>query len=191
MAGVWHSAGVAAKKAKRATKKASKAGKTKPRKATATSRTRRAAKPTTVVQFQYVRLVKRLPGASATQLAAIERHFGGALPTDYAEFLRGVNGGCPAPSYVPGKRFGFGIEAFYGAGAASDYYDVLHASKRTSANAGRTVVAIAGDGSGDQLVLLAPGDPAVYWWAHDDDDEPRRVAKSFDALLASLTIPKD
>jgi SMI1 / KNR4 family (SUKH-1) len=189
-----------------AAKKASKPIKTERKKPTAKSRTqpkksrtpaakaggaRRAGKPTTVVQFQYAQLVKRLPGASAAQLAAIERHFGGALPTDYAEFLRGVNGGGPEPSFVALGSIYFGIEAFYGAGAASAYYDVLQASQRVSTNARRTVVAVAGDGCGDHLVLLEPGDPAIYWWAHDDEGEPRRVAKSFDALLASLTVPKD
>lgn len=177
--------------AKKTKKKTAKKLAKKPSKKTANKLTKNPARKrkqgTTVVQFQYANLVKPLPGATDKQLAAIEGHLGGALPSDYADFLRGLNGGCPQPSVVGKPHDGFNIEAFYGAGSRSDACDVLKASQRASKNAGRAVVAIAGDGSGDQLVFLKPGDSAVYHWSHDDDAKPRRVAKSFSDLLSSLT----
>ena len=56
-------------------------------------------------------------------------------------------------------------------------------SKWPSRDLGREVVAIAGDGAGDQLIFLAPGDPAVYWWKHDEHLPPIRMASSFTELL--------
>jgi hypothetical protein len=59
---------------------------------------------------------------------------------------------------------------------------------RTSRSLGREVVAIAGDGYGDKLMLLAPDDPAVYQWLHDEHVPPVRMASSFTELL-SLVRP--
>jgi len=173
----------AKKLAEQPSKQAAKRPAKKPAKKPAPSRRQK----TTVIEFQYANLVKPLPGATTKQLAAIERHFGGALPSDYADFLRGLNGGSPQPSLVGTPRDGFNIEAFYGSGSKSDAYDVLKASQRASKAAGSNVVAIASDGSGDQLIFLKPGDAGVYHWLHDEVAKPRRVAKSFSHLLAGLT----
>jgi hypothetical protein len=182
---------MAAKKTKKTAnklaKKPSKKAARRPAKKLAKKPAKSRGPKTTVIEFRYGNLIKPLAGATAKQLAAIERHFGGALPSDYADFLRGLNGGGPQPSLVGKPRDGFNIEAFYGAGSKSDAYDVLKASQRASKAAGSNVVAIAGDGSGDQLIFLKPGDAGVYHWVHDELGKPRRVAKSFSRLLASLT----
>jgi len=56
-------------------------------------------------------------------------------------------------------------------------------------------VAVAGDGSGDQLVIdFGAPVPSVGWWRHDAlEGEPKvvRVAASFSELLEKLCEPPD
>jgi hypothetical protein len=73
------------------------------------------------------------------------------------------------------------VECFHGLGGED--YEVEGQSKWPSHDLGREVVAIAGDGAGDQLIFLAPGDSAVYWWKHDLRVPPMRMASSFTELL--------
>jgi hypothetical protein len=77
------------------------------------------------------------------------------------------------------------VECIYGLGT-SDEYEVESRSSWPSKVLGREVVAVAGDGFGDQLVLLAPGDPAVYQWLHDQDAPPIPMASSFTELLSLI-----
>jgi hypothetical protein len=73
------------------------------------------------------------------------------------------------------------LECFYGLGGED--YEVEYQSKWPSRNLGREVVAIAGDGAGDQLIFLVPGDPAVYWWRYEERSPPTHMASSFSELL--------
>jgi hypothetical protein len=63
---------------------------------------------------------------------------------------------------------------------------VEYHSKWPSRTLGREVITIAGDGAGDQLIFLAPGDSAVYLWVHDQAVPPRQIASSFSELLRLL-----
>ncbi|HEY7223403.1 MAG TPA: SMI1/KNR4 family protein [Micromonosporaceae bacterium] len=144
------------------------------------------------VRFTYAKKIVPLPPATADQLAVVETAFG-PLPSEYRRFLSTVNGGAPVPCFLDfPSRHEFEIECFYGVGAPSDAYSVEYRSASVSERMGQTVVAIAGDGFGDQLILLRPGDPAVYQWVHDEQIPPIRMAPSFPALLAALVpAPKD
>lgn len=160
------------------------------------------------LRFDFVyagRVVRRAPATDA-QITGVEMRFGGALPADYRQFLQSVNGGSPMAIGVrppadpdaddprrclvghPGHPFpdyAFEVECFYGLGSP-DAYEVESSSALPSEVLGRQVVAIAGNGSGDQLVLLGPGDPAVYQWIHDEDEPPVPMASSFTELLSLL-----
>jgi len=153
------------------------------------------------------KVVRRAPATDA-QITGVETRFGGALPADYRRFLQSVNGGSPMavgvqppadpnaddprrclvghPAY-PFPDYAFEVECFYGLGSP-DAYDVESYSAWPSEVLGREVVAIAGNGYGDHLLLLAPGDPAVYQWIHDEDVPTLRMASSFTELL-SLVRP--
>jgi hypothetical protein len=159
-------------------------------------------------EFVYHRKVVRRPPATGDQIAAVEARFG-PLPVDYKGFLLSVNGGAPRAKHAPAlddlepeaddpgrcvveypdysrgveRVFSFEVEDFHGLGPPADIYEVEYASGWPSRYLGREVVAIAGDGAGDQLIFLAPGDPAVYLWAHDKEVPPVRMKSSFTELL--------
>jgi hypothetical protein len=139
--------------------------------------------------WSYVNKVVPVPPATAAQMSAIEARFGGPLPPDYAAFLRSVNGGVPSRSFLRRGRDSFDVESFHGIGASTSAYDVEKASRWPSDTLGRPVVAIAGNGAGDQLIFLAPGDPGVYQWIHDEERAPILMAPSFTELLAMLELP--
>jgi hypothetical protein len=160
-------------------------------------------------EFTYARKVVSRPPATEAQIAAVEARFG-ALPTDYKCFLQTINGGSPRAKHAPalddlvdpeaddhgrcvveypkhtpfGERvYAFEVECMYGLGPPADMYEVEYYSEWPSRVLDRQVVAIAGDGAGDQLILLGPGDPAVYLWVHDEAVPPVRMASSFGELL--------
>jgi len=159
-------------------------------------------------EFTYARMVVRLPPATDAQIAAVQARFG-ELPADYRRFLQSVNGGSPrakgAPALDdlvdpdaddpgrcvvdhPNPIHSFEVECFNGLGdAAHDAYSVEACSRWPSRDLGREVVAIAGNGCGDQLIFLAPGDPAVYQWIHDQLVPPVRMSSSFSELLRLVT----
>jgi hypothetical protein len=150
--------------------------------------------------FIYEKKLTRLPAATDADIAALEARFG-ALPDDYRHFLSTINGGRPAAKRAPPRdpadahaddprrcliahpKYPFEVECFNGLGAPTDAYAVESRSKRPSEALGREVVAIAGNGAGDQLILLAPGDPTVYQWVHDEKVAPVPMAASFSELL--------
>jgi SMI1 / KNR4 family (SUKH-1) len=152
--------------------------------------------PNLAFEFIHEKKVIRRAPATDAQIAVVEARFG-PLPADYKRFLQSVNGGAPAalkhgpapdPTDDPRacvvvhpERYPFGLECFYGLGG--EHYEVEDQSKWPSSDLGREVVAIAGDGAGDQLIFLASGDPAVYWWKHDERVPPIRMASSFTELL--------
>jgi SMI1 / KNR4 family (SUKH-1) len=158
-------------------------------------------------QFVYPNEVVRRPPATDTHLAAVHSRFG-PLPVDYRRFLKSVNGGTPRAtgpdgqpmSYPtdpdaddPGRcvvdhpEYEFEVECFYGLGAPEDAYSVVSCSRYPSRRLGHEVVAIAGNGCGDHLIFLAPGDPAVYQWIHDEAVPPVPMAASFTELLALVS----
>ena len=143
------------------------------------------------VRFKHVGKVVQLPPATDEQLARLETRFG-PLPRDYRRFLATVNGGVPVPGFLDHRRYSFEVECFNGLGAPYDAYSVEARSQWLGERLGRQVVAIAGNGAGDQLILHAPGDPAIYLWIHDEEVELVRMASSFTELLTVLVPgPKD
>jgi len=147
-------------------------------------------------EFIYEKKMRRRAPATDAQIAVVEARFG-PLPADYKHFLQSVNGGAPAAlkhgpapdptddprecAVVHPEHDAFRVECFHGLGG--EHYEVDDMSKWPSEDLGREVVAIAGDGFGDQLIFLAPGDPAIYWWIHDERVPPKRMASSFTELL--------
>jgi len=138
----------------------------------------------------YGGLLRERPAPTAEQWARIEARVGAALPADYKAFLATQNGGIPLLPWVSVGDEGFLIECLnYVDGAEADTYDVEKASRRPSRHIGEEVVAIAPDGSGDQLILRrVGGDWRVEWWRHDalDPGATEPVAASFSALLELL-----
>jgi len=151
-------------------------------------------------KFIYEKKVVRLPAATDADIAAVETRFG-ALPSDYKRFLQTINGGIPTAKHAPAPNpddphaddprrcviehpeYAFEVECFNGLGAPAAAYSVESVSRRASDVLGREVVAIAGNGAGDQLIFLAPGDLTVYQWIHDEKVAPVPMASSFGELL--------
>jgi hypothetical protein len=138
------------------------------------------------IAFSYFHKVLPLPPATPAEITRLEERFGGPLPEDYKTFLGTVNGGTPGRSFLDYDAGCFDLEDLHGVGAAATAYDVEKASEWPSADIGHAVVAIGGDGSGDQLILLSPGDSSIYHWIHDQASAPVRVAASFTDLLSEL-----
>lgn len=143
------------------------------------------------MRFGYEEQVRKLAPATSAQIRAIEEHFGGPLPPDYVEFLQAVNGGMPRRTYLYHSDFSFDIESLHGIGAATDVYDVLRASSWPSEVLKTPVVAIGGNGAGDQLIFLRPKDPSVYQWVHDEDVSPFKMARSFREMIGKLRTRPD
>ena len=138
--------------------------------------------------FYRGKVIERKP-ATLIDIAEFEKKHGVKLPTDYISFVSKMNGGTPTLNWLETKgKEAFELEAFYHlSGDDTDYYSVSRASKAPSEALGRTVVAIAGDGSGDELILDPTAASAkVKWWRHDTRDEPELVAESFADLLDKL-----
>jgi hypothetical protein len=141
------------------------------------------------VEFGYFNRIVQLPPATDDQIAVVEARFG-ELPTDYRYFLKTVNGGRPSRTFIDVPGWSFDIECFNGVGGdPTGPYAVERRSARTSEVLDRQVVAIAGNGAGDQLIFLSADDPAVYQWIHDEDVPPVPMAPSFTDLLAMLREP--
>ena len=89
---------------------------------------------------------------------------------------------------MPVERDGFLIECFhYVDGHKQDVYYVEQASTWPSETLGAQVVAIASDGSGDQLILLREGARwKIAWWRHDTVPSLLPIADSFGELLQML-----
>ncbi|MBN2197443.1 MAG: SMI1/KNR4 family protein, partial [Polyangiaceae bacterium] len=138
------------------------------------------------IGFAYGGLLRERPGPTPEQWARIEARVG-ALPEDYKAFLEIQNGGTPRLPYLPIAEDGFLVECLnYVDGAGEDIYDVERASVRPSEDLGEEVVAIAPDGSGDQLILRrVDSDWRVQWWRHDEGTT-EDVAMSFSDLLDLL-----
>lgn len=146
------------------------------------------------IGFSYPGLIRERPAPSEEQLAITEERVGQRLPDDYRQFLARQNGGVPGlccftavdPEYDDEEDFV--LEAFYYVdGSGEDYYDVESASESPSELLEEEVVAIAGDGSGDQLLLrLVDGAWQVQWWRHDQEPGDFHVADSFSELLDML-----
>jgi hypothetical protein len=138
------------------------------------------------IGFHFGGKVVDRPAASDEELAALERALGCELPHDYAEFLRRRNGGCPNRNFLDLEDGGFSIEAFYSTSTdPRDAYGSVFASRWPREDLGRRVIAVAGDGSGDQLVIDVENGGAIAWWRHDEGTVTE-IAESFSALLGAL-----
>jgi hypothetical protein len=114
------------------------------------------------VEFGYMNRIVQLPPATDDQIAVVEARFG-ELPADYKRFLKTVNGGRPSRPFMDVSGWSFDIECFNGLGGdPTGSYAVERRSAWASEILERQVVAIAGNGAGDQLIFLSAGDPAVY-----------------------------
>lgn len=140
--------------------------------------------------FSYVGLIRPRPPASDARLAEIEALLGAPLPADYRAFLQTQNGGCPRRAAFDADGERFVLECYYHAGERQAVYELEKNAARVSASIGRPVLAIAGDGSGDQLIYDPRRGPGLWWWRHDSDAQVL-VAPSFAAFDAMLVEPDD
>jgi hypothetical protein len=156
------------------------------------SRTIARMRDITELKIGYPGILRQRGAPSEAQYAIIEGRIGCPLPVDYKAFLSAQNGGAPEINFLDTDDDAFQIECFnYLDEKKEDIYDVEKASARASRALGKEVVAIAPDGSGDQLVLRrVGGDWEVAWWRHDEGT-CERVAASFSELLDRLTAPPD
>lgn len=147
------------------------------------------------IGFGYGGVLRERPAPSPTQIRKIEDRVGAELPADYKAFMATQNGGAPVLNFVAlADDDGYLLECLhYIDGDESDIYDVERASRRPSAGLGEQVVAVAADGSGDQLILRIVNDEwRAQWWRHDEEPSISDVAPSFSDLLNMLTAqPED
>ncbi|MGZ0701870.1 SMI1/KNR4 family protein [Pseudomonas piscis] len=137
----------------------------------------------------YQNCVIERPVPSLDEIAEFQARHGVTLPEDYVKFLRTVNGGAPTLNFFESDDAEFAIEAFHYLALqsdANDCYSIAVASEWPSEELGRQVIAIAGDGSGDQLIIDPSLGPEVRLWRHDDGSQPEILAPRFEALLAGL-----
>lgn len=142
----------------------------------------------------YQNCVIERPIPSLDEIAEFQARQGVALPADYLQFLRTINGGAPTLNFFENDEAAFAIEAFHYLALESDpddSYSIAVASEWPCEELGRKVIAIAGDGSGDQLIIDPSQGPEVRLWRHDDGSEPEILASSFEALLAGLKPDPD
>ena len=183
---------------KAATKKTTAAKKTAAKKAAAKKtvappRTRATSPHSAEQQYTYPGVLRRRPAATEAQLTRIEARLKRPLPADYRAFLTTHNGGSPSRCMFEADGETFRLECFHGVGEPrrSDAYNVETVSAGVREVLGHEVLAIAGDGSGDQLIYDPTRGPGLWWWRHDDDDDGPAVAPSFTALNAMLREAPD
>lgn len=140
--------------------------------------------------FSFLGRIQPRPPASDARLAEIEALLGAPLPADYRAFLQTQNGGCPRRAAFDADGERFVLECYYHAGERQAVYELEKNAARVSAAIGRPVLAIAGDGSGDQLIYDPQRGPGLWWWRHDSDAQVF-VAASFAAFDAMLVEPDD
>jgi hypothetical protein len=140
------------------------------------------------IGFEYLGILKPRPAPTAAQIEAIEKRVGAELPADYKAFIVVQNGGAPKKNFVATDDGGYLIECFnYVDGAEEDVYDVASASSYPSESLDEVVVAIAPDGSGDDLILRhSDGQWRIEWWRHDEEGT-ELIAASFSELLDKLS----
>jgi hypothetical protein len=132
-------------------------------------------------------------------LESFERRHDLKLPGSYRVFLMQINGGRPVPPLFPIEGFPNnpegGIQAFFGLAAAIATEDLDLVLADIKGNVPRGILPIACT-DGDDFVVLdlrEAGVPAKFWdrrpfWGANiwNERDLYPVAKSFDALLASL-----
>ena len=144
------------------------------------------------LKISFPGILRQRGAPSEAQYTIVEQRVCCPLPLDYKAFLGKQNGGAPEIGFLDTGDDAFQIECFnYIDGSKRDIYDVEKASEWPSRDLREEVVAVAPDGSGDQLVLRRVGDNwQVAWWRHDMGT-CEQVATSFSELLDRLTAPPD
>lgn len=131
------------------------------------------------------------------QIEAFESEIGIVLPWQYRQFLLRFNGGHPTPC-----EFGF-RQGAYGRSMVSEFWAIhegpsslkwrFDTYKIVEKRMADDLMPIAGDPFGNQICLGISGirSGQVFFWNHDDEDEPERnvhlSAPSFEEFLAGLT----
>ncbi|EKE67535.1 SMI1/KNR4 family protein [Gallaecimonas xiamenensis] len=141
------------------------------------------------LNIYYQNKVVEKPVPSDSDILSFEKKYGVKLPEDYVSFIQTVNGGAPSLNLYVDDDMEFDVEAFYFLSLEADeedYYSVIAASQWPTESIGRTVIAIAGDGSGDQLIFDLSLGQEVRLWRHDEEEEPEIIAASFSDFLSKL-----
>jgi hypothetical protein len=187
---------VAKTKAGTKRKPASKAKHSQPSKARvikskpAIKKVKKSRAPSEALTFSYMNMIVPHSPPTAADWKRIETRIDAALPPDYKAFIIKQNGGIPSKCVAAFGGHEFWIETFYHVGHdVDDGYNCESQSTWVSEALGVQALAIAGDGSGDQLVLqVSKGKSQIMWWAHDAEDDKSMlpIATSFTDLLARL-----
>ncbi|MGC5700627.1 SMI1/KNR4 family protein [Pseudomonas sp. NFXW11] len=139
------------------------------------------------IYYQNFVVEREIP--SLEQLAEFQARHGIKLPDDYVAFIRSINGGIPTLNFFTNEECEFVVETFHHLSLIDDQddcYNISIASAWPSEDLGRTLIAIAGDGSGDQLVFDLSLGPQVRLWRHDDGQQPVIIAASFADFIDRL-----
>jgi SMI1-KNR4 cell-wall len=133
------------------------------------------------------KIIKR-DAPSAAEVEQLEQTLGVKLPKLYKEFLEQVNGFAPLLNSFSVGDYGWTLESFYHVASDLNHpYNAAAQSEYANEVLARPVIAIAGDGSGDQLIFDSTQDAdALYMWAHDSSKEPIKVAATLEAFLDML-----
>jgi hypothetical protein len=134
------------------------------------------------------KIIKRNPPSTA-EIKKLEQTLAVKLPEQYKQFLNQANGFIPVLNFVDiAARYGWYVDCFYHASSEFTHeYNLASASKWASEALGRPIVAIAGNGSGDQLIFDPRRDPeAIYLWNHEDASKTVLVAKNLETFLDML-----
>jgi hypothetical protein len=140
------------------------------------------------IGISYVGKIIERKAPSAAEIKQLEQTLGTKLPETYKQFLEKANGFSPILNTFSVDSYAWSLECFYHvASDLSHAYNVAAQSEWASEVLARPVIAIAGDGSGDQLIF----DPtqhaeALYMWTHDSSEQPVKVADNLEAFLDML-----
>ncbi len=132
------------------------------------------------IGMSYMGKITERKAPSVAKIKQLEQALELKLPKSYKHFLKKANGFAPTLNTFSVGRDGWSLECFYHvADDLSHGYNVAERSKWPSEALGHPVIAIAGDGSGDQLIFDPMQDKeALYMWSHESSQKPVKVANS-------------
>ena len=126
--------------------------------------------------------------ATETQIASFEHRIGKALPADYREYLRTVNGGPPEPRNYRGPVMRLYVQYIYPLVDDEDEISGLVYEWRAASDIPETfrdrLLPVADVGDGDRLFLSLLNGEVFYHF--QDEDSFIRIDDSFSSILKNL-----
>lgn len=140
------------------------------------------------IGVSYVGKIIERKAPSAAEIKQLEQTLGTKLLKSYKQFLKKANGFVPSLNSFSVEDNAWSLECFYHVSSELTHgYNVAAQSEWASEVLARPVIAIAGDGSGDQLIFDPMQNPeALYMWTHDSSQQPVKVADNLEAFLDML-----